>query len=52
MYVNGEWLREGPTFSVHNPATGETLGEVFDGNAEHAQQAIEAAVQAQHSWAG
>jgi succinate-semialdehyde dehydrogenase/glutarate-semialdehyde dehydrogenase len=52
MYVNGEWLREGPTFSVHNPATGDTLGEVFDGNAEHAQQAIEAAEQAQHSWAG
>ena len=32
MYVNGEWLRDGPTFSVHNPATGETLSEVFDGN--------------------
>ena len=52
MYVNGEWLRDGPTFSVHNPATGETLGEVFDGNAEHAQQAIKAAEQAQDSWAG
>ena len=52
MYVNGEWLRGGPTFSVHNPATGETLGEVFDGNAEHAQQAIKAAEQAQDSWAG
>ena len=52
MYVNGEWMRDGPTFSVHNPATGETLGEVFDGNAEHAQQAIKAAEQAQDSWAG
>ena len=52
MYVNGEWLRDGPTFSVHNPATGETLSEVFDGNAEHAQQAIKAAEQAQDSWAG
>ena len=52
MYVNGEWLRDGPTFSVDNPATGEILGEVFDGSAEHAQQAIQAAEQAQHGWAG
>ena len=52
MYVNGEWLSDGPTFSVYNPATGETLGEVFDGNAEHALAAIEAAESSQQSWAG
>ena len=47
MYINGEWLKDGPTFSVYNPATGDRLDEVFDGNEGHAHQAIEAAERAQ-----
>ena len=49
MYINGEWLKDGPTFSVYNPATGDRLDEVFDGNEGHAHQAIEAAEQAQQA---
>ena len=52
MYINGEWLKDGPTFSVYNPATGDRLDEVFDGNEGHAHQAIEAAERAQQAWAG
>ena len=28
MFINGEWLTDGPTFPVYNPATGEQIGEV------------------------
>ena len=52
MYINGQWLKDGPTFSVYNPATGDRLDEVFDGNEGHAHQAIEAAERAQQAWAG
>jgi len=51
MYINGEWLKDGPTFSVYDPATSETLDDVFDGNDGHAHLAIEAAARAQQSWA-
>ena len=30
MFINGEWLTDGPTFPVYNPATGEQIGEVAD----------------------
>ena len=50
MYINGEWLNSEPVFSVTNPATGEQIGTVVDGNHGHAQQAIAAAAQAFPAW--
>ena len=32
MYINGEWLDTGAQFEVENPATGEVIGQVADGN--------------------
>lgn len=50
MYINGEWLNCDRNFSVINPATGEQIGEVADGNQGHAKQAIDAAASAFESW--
>ena len=51
MYIDGQWLETASTFPVFNPANGEAIGEVADGNAEHARQAIEAASAALPGWA-
>ncbi|MDA8752609.1 NAD-dependent succinate-semialdehyde dehydrogenase [Halieaceae bacterium] len=50
MYINGQWLSGGPGFPVYNPATGEHLGDVFDGDATHARAAIAAAADAMPAW--
>ena len=50
MYINGSWLQVESTFPTHNPASGELLGEVADGSANHADQAIEAAHEALPKW--
>ena len=50
MYINGEWLDAEHTFSVTNPATGDTIGSVASGSRAHAKQAIDAAGQAFKSW--
>ena len=51
MYINGEWITNAEkTFPVFNPATGEKIGEVADGNATHANNAIEAAHTAFQTW--
>ena len=50
MYINGSWLQDESTFPTHNPASGELLGEVADGSANHADQAIEAAHEALPKW--
>ncbi len=50
MYINGEWIKDGTTFLVYNPANGETLGEVIDGTADHAKDAIDAAIDAFPAW--
>jgi hypothetical protein len=51
MYINGEWITNAEkTFPVFNPATGEKIGEVADGNATHANTAIEAAHTAFQTW--
>ncbi len=51
MYINGEWITNAEkTFPVFNPATGEKIGEVADGNATHANNAIEAAHAAFQTW--
>ena len=53
IYVDGKWCdaRSGRTFDVLNPATGEVLGSVADGDAADARAAIEAAGRAFAPWA-
>ncbi len=52
MFINGEWVDalSGDVFEVTNPATGEVIGEVPDGDAADAVAAIEAANAAFGSW--
>ncbi|MGX7195704.1 aldehyde dehydrogenase family protein [Enterococcus olivae] len=44
-YIDGKWVaaKSGAKISIENPATGEILAEVADGNQEDAQTAIQAA---------
>jgi succinate-semialdehyde dehydrogenase/glutarate-semialdehyde dehydrogenase len=53
LYVDGKWCDalSGRTFDVHNPATGEVLGTVADGDGSDARLAIEAAGRAFAPWA-
>ena len=53
LYVDGKWCEavSGRTFDVHNPATGEVLGSVADGDGSDARAAIEAAGRAFAPWA-
>ncbi len=50
MFINGEWLKTGQTFSVKNPATGEHISDVVDGGQAHASAAIDAAAEAIGAW--
>ena len=52
MFINGEWVdaQGGETFDVTNPATGEKIGEMPDGSAVDAEQAIAAADAAFAAW--
>jgi succinate-semialdehyde dehydrogenase/glutarate-semialdehyde dehydrogenase len=52
-YVDGVWTPAGAgkRFAVHNPATGETLAEAADLDADDARAAIEAAAVALPAWA-
>ncbi|MEM7113405.1 MAG: NAD-dependent succinate-semialdehyde dehydrogenase [Chloroflexota bacterium] len=50
MYINGEWIRSEQTFAVYNPATGEEIGQVVDGEQDEARQAIGVAHEAFKSW--
>ncbi len=53
MYIDGEWrpARTGRRFEVRNPATGELLAHVADGDREDARAAITAAHEAFPLWA-
>src|SRR5918999_1686394 len=53
LFIGGEWrdAKEGGTLSVEDPATGESLCEVADGQPEDALAALEAADKAQADWA-
>lgn len=51
-YIDGQWLTAGSTYSVFNPATGETLAEVPRGGAEETAKAIAAAERALPAWRG
>jgi len=52
LYIDGEW-RDGSkgTFSVEDPATGETLVEVADASEDDAKAALDAAAAAGPEWA-
>src|SRR6202011_6046802 len=45
MLINGEWVKSasGKTFESHNPATGELLATVAEGDAEDINRAVGAA---------
>ena len=49
-FVNGRWVATERTFPVANPATGETIAEVADADAQLARAAVEGAAQAFSSW--
>ncbi|RQS09841.1 NAD-dependent succinate-semialdehyde dehydrogenase [Burkholderia sp. Bp9002] len=53
-YIGGEWHEprgaDEPTYSVRNPATGETIAQIAKGGADAAQRAIAAAARAFPAW--
>ncbi len=54
LYIGGEWraASDGSTFDVEDPSRGEYLGvAIADGTVEDAHRGLDAAVQAQDSWA-
>jgi succinate-semialdehyde dehydrogenase/glutarate-semialdehyde dehydrogenase len=53
LFIGGEWRDAGGggTLAVEDPATGESLVEVADGQAEDAKAALTAAADAQGEWA-
>ena len=53
MFINGEFVlaRSGKTMTVINPSTEEIISEVPEGTREDVDTAVEAAEQAQKSWA-
>ena len=50
MYIDGKWLKNKAEFPVINPATGEVIDHVPDGDAGHASAAIEGAYRALPGW--
>ncbi|MBF4768776.1 NAD-dependent succinate-semialdehyde dehydrogenase [Nocardioides agariphilus] len=52
LLIGGRWSESpgGLTFDVENPATGESLATIADGDLEDAAAALDAAVEAQASW--
>ena len=52
MFVNGEWVpaASGETAETTSPATGETIGEIPQGDRSDAQRAIDAANRAFEPW--
>mgnify|MGYP006075731219 CR=1 FL=1 len=50
MYINGEWIQSSRRFPVFNPANGEQIGEVVDGDRGDASRAIAAAKAASPAW--
>jgi succinate-semialdehyde dehydrogenase/glutarate-semialdehyde dehydrogenase len=53
LYIGGEWrdASEGGTLTVEDPATGEAIAEVADGQVGDAQAALTAAADMQDEWA-
>jgi len=53
LYIRGQWRAgaTGGTLSVEDPATGESIAQVADGQPQDALDALDAAAQAQGEWA-
>lgn len=53
LFIGGEWVPAtgGGTLDVHDPATGKVIRTIADATADDAQKAMDAAAQAQESWA-
>lgn len=53
LLINGQWRESasGRTLDVHDPATGKVLASIADGGSEDALAALDAASEAQASWA-
>lgn len=51
MRIGAEWVTTEATKTVDNPATGEVLTEVPEGDGEHIEKALEQAKAAQKEWA-
>jgi succinate-semialdehyde dehydrogenase/glutarate-semialdehyde dehydrogenase len=54
MYINGKWANaaSGKIFEVFNPATGQRIDSVPDGDAQDTEMAIGAAADAFSGWSG
>ncbi|HEX2419332.1 MAG TPA: NAD-dependent succinate-semialdehyde dehydrogenase, partial [Micromonosporaceae bacterium] len=54
LFIGGKWraATESRIFPVHDPATGEVLCEVADASPDDGMAALDAAVEAQPTWAG
>lgn len=50
MFIGGEWVSSGKTFSSINPATEESIGEFQSGSEKHAKAAVDAAESAFRKW--
>jgi succinate-semialdehyde dehydrogenase/glutarate-semialdehyde dehydrogenase len=50
VYIDGQWEQREPRFGVFNPANGEQIGEVTNGDRSDAARAIDAAAAALPTW--
>jgi succinate-semialdehyde dehydrogenase/glutarate-semialdehyde dehydrogenase len=50
LFIDGQWRPGAGVFPVHNPADGSIVAEVANCNADHAREALDAAVRAQNDW--
>lgn len=50
-YINGQWIENGSTFPVYNPATGAKIADVTDVSVSETSAAIDYAYDAQKDWA-
>jgi hypothetical protein len=50
MYIAGSWVTTDETRSVINPADESVIAEAPQAQADHAEQALEAAQRAQRNW--
>ncbi len=51
LFIGGEWVTTKATLPVDDPSTGEVLTHVADADPDEAAAALDAAVEAQSSWA-
>ncbi|MET0817176.1 MAG: aldehyde dehydrogenase family protein, partial [Solirubrobacteraceae bacterium] len=51
LLIGGEWRDAGASFSVEDPATGESIAQVADATPDDAKAALDACVAVQEEWA-